>query len=325
MLAFLFYRTEPIQLTNCATQYKKNMSKNTRTINDMINRYISEYLPREGIENQRNKIIHLAWWKKEIGDYLLSQARPCLFVECRNKLLTEKNGRGKIRGPSTINHYFSTLSRIFSVAIKEWEWLDGSPLRNISKLEEPAGRTRFLSKEELYRLLLMCEESTNKNLYLTVVLSLSTCTRKSEIMWLRWIDVDLVQGVIVLRKTKNGTIRTVPLQAYALKLMRKKWEISDKVKEELIFPSKTNRCKPVDLRYHWFKALHKANIKDFRWHDLRHTGASYLLMSGASLTELSDVLGHKTLQMVKRYAHLSLPHTIKIVTKMNRKMFSQIE
>ena len=301
------------------------MSTNaTRTVSDMINRYVREYLPRHNNKHQRSKIIHLEWWKKLIGSYALSKTETCLFIECRNKLLTEENKQEKIRSPSTVNRYFTTLSSVFSIAVKEWQWIDSSPLQGMSKLKEPIGRARFLSKGELHRLLKACQQSASEDLYLAVVLALSTCARKSEIMSLRWDNIDLKNGVIILEHTKNKTSRAIPLQGYALELIRSRRSSVSGYHSELIFSSRLKPNQPVSLRTSWENALQLANIEDFRWHDLRHTGASYLAMSGASLTELSDVLGHKTLQMVKRYAHLSLPHTIKIVAKMNKQMFGQI-
>ena len=69
------------------------------------------------------------------------------------------------------------------------------------------------------------------------------------------------------------------------------------------------------------KAIKQAKIEDFRFHDLRHTAASYLAMDGASATDIAEILGHKTLQMVRRYSHLSEAHTKKVVASMNTKMF----
>jgi integrase len=89
---------------------------------------------------------------------------------------------------------------------------------------------------------------------------------------------------------------------------------------DLVFPSK-DFTKPIDLRTPFENALKRAEIKDFRFHDLRHSCASYLAMNGASLAEIAEILGHKTLQMVKRYAHLSDSHTSKVVASMNEKIF----
>ena len=71
----------------------------------------------------------------------------------------------------------------------------------------------------------------------------------------------------------------------------------------------------------WHKARKRAGIDDFRWHDLRHSAASYLAMNGASLAEIAEILGHKTLAMVKRYAHLSEAHTARVVERMNERIF----
>lgn len=77
----------------------------------------------------------------------------------------------------------------------------------------------------------------------------------------------------------------------------------------------------MEIRKHWYKAMEDAELEDFRFHDLRHSAASYLAMNGATLAEIAEILGHKTLQMVKRYAHLSDQHTAKVVERMNKSIF----
>lgn len=89
---------------------------------------------------------------------------------------------------------------------------------------------------------------------------------------------------------------------------------------DLLFPGR-NPKKPVDLKKPWTTAVRKAKLMDFRFHDLRHSAASYLAMNGASTIEIAAVLGHKTLQMVKRYSHLANSHTSSVVTAMNEKIF----
>ena len=289
------------------------------TVSDMINRYVKEtaIIRPHTVKNQGS---HLKWWKQELGHYYLDAVRPAVLVEYRKKLLSGVSCRGKPRSAATVNRYFSTLSRVFAVAVKEWEWVESSPLRNISKLEEPMGRTRFLSEQEIKRLLDACADSNHRDLYTAGVLALSTCARRMEIMSLCWQHIDLKVGIIHLHKTKNKTSRAVPLQGYALELMRERHRECVH-KSGLVFPSRLKPEQPISLRTSWDKALLSSDIKDFRWHDLRHTGASYLAMQGASLAELSEILGHKTLQMVKRYTHLSLPHTIQIVARMNQALF----
>jgi integrase len=141
-------------------------------------------------------------------------------------------------------------------------------------------------------------------------------------MKLTWSDIDFSKRRITLYETKNGEIRVVPLVGKSLKLL-KSLENNRQMDTVLIFPSQKGQKpqKPASLRSSWEKALQKAEISNFRFHDLRHSCASYLAMNGASLAEIAEVLGHKTLQMVKRYAHLSEAHTTSVVENMNEKIF----
>jgi len=91
---------------------------------------------------------------------------------------------------------------------------------------------------------------------------------------------------------------------------------------DFVFPSRNGK-KPFDLRRAWVASMKEADISDFHWHDLRHSTASYLAMNGATLAEIAEILGHKTLAMVKRYAHLSDAHTAGVVARMNEKIFGQ--
>lgn len=291
------------------------------TLADLIQRYIEEVLP-DHPKTEKNQTAHLQWWRREIGGCPLDKVRPALLVECRNKLRRGLTSRGTSRSPATVNRYFATLSRVFTIAIKEWEWLDESPLRRLSKLREPPGRSRFLSADERTRLLLACRQSPNRDLYTAVVLAISTGARRMEIMGLRWQDVDLKRGLITLHFTKNGTRRAIPLQGHALELLREKYRRrNDPNAGSLLFPGRRNPKKPANLRVSWENALASSDVENFRWHDLRHTAASYLAMHGATLMEISEILGHRSLEMVKRYTHLSVAHTAGVVAKMNREVF----
>lgn len=137
---------------------------------------------------------------------------------------------------------------------------------------------------------------------------------------LRWSDVDWQRRVITLHDTKNKERRLLPLAHYALQLMEEHNKVRN-IASDLVFPSSSHPMKPWDSRSSWQSALQKANIQNFRFHDLRHSCASYLAMNGASIAEIAEVLGHKTLQMVKRYAHLSEAHTAKVVQRMNERIF----
>jgi len=213
----------------------------------------------------------------------------------------------------------AALSHAFTVAVKEWGWLEDSPLRKVSKPKEPRGRVRYLADDERGRLLEECPKSDSPDLYCALVLALATGARRSEILCLRWGQVDFTRHAITLLETKNGEIRSLPLVGHAFGLMDARAKVR-RIDTDLVFPGrKENRL--VNLRFPFRTAVKRAGIEDFRWHDLRHSAASYLAMNGATLAEIAEVLGHKTLTMVKRYAHLSQAHTTRVVESMNARIF----
>lgn len=303
------------------SRYFKTTESRRHTLSDLIDRYKLNVLPSK--KDHKRQGAQYDWWKKELGDYTLGDISPALLSEARDTL-------GETKAPATVVRYLSALSHAFTVAVNEWGWLEDNPLRKVRKPKEPRGRVRFLSDDEELndgtviagertRLLKACEESSYKQLYTIVVLALSTGMRQGEIMNLRWPDVDLKLGRIVLHDTKNGDRRVVSLYGHSLDLLKSLSKIRT-IKTDLLFPGK-NIQKPVFIRSPWMKAVEAAGIEDFRFHDLRHSAASYLAMNGASMVEIADVLGHKTLQMVKRYAHLSEAHTASVVASMNDKIF----
>lgn len=122
--------------------------------------------------------------------------------------------------------------------------------------------------------------------------------------------------------TKNGENRAVPISSKAFELLKVHSKIR-KLKSQYVF-ARSDGKEPTDLRHQWEEVIKKAKLTDFRFHDLRHTAASYLAMNGATLVEISDILGHKTMQMVKRYSHLTQKHTAEILERMNEQQFKTI-
>lgn len=297
----------------------KTAEAKKHTVGDLIDRYLRE-MEKKNPKRFLDVSPLLKWWKNEIGVYLLSDISRALIIENRDKLLNTTGKTLKKRSNSTVNRYMTALGNVFTIALNEWEWVQENPLRKISKLPEPRGRIRFLDDEERGRLLEACQAPTNPYLNILVVLALSTGARHGELINLCWKDVDLERRVITLHDTKNKERRLLPLLHYALELMEAHTKVKD-IASDLVFPSPLNPHKPWDSRSAWEAALKRADIQDFRFHDLRHSCASYLAMNGASLAEIAEVLGHKTLQMVKRYAHLSEAHTAKVVGRMNERIF----
>ncbi len=310
-----------IQQTEAAIRegrHFKTTEAKKHTLGELIDRYIRDVLPlKKGAEQRQGA--QLKWWKQQLGNYLLSDISPSRIAEQRDLLLKGITKRGSLRSPSTVVRYMAALSHAFSIAIKEWEWIEDSPMRKVAKPREPRGRIRFLDDEERVRLLESCQTSSNTYLYLIVVLALSNGMRQAEILNLKWSDVDLEKGRIILYETKNGEVRQVPISGLSLELLKQRDKVR-RIDTNYLFPGKIPN-KPIDIRSAWDSAIKRADISNFKFHDLRHSCASYLAMNGASLAEIAEVLGHKTLSMVKRYSHLSETHTAGVVSRMNEKIF----
>lgn len=284
-------------------------------LGDMIDRYIEEILPlkpRSAIKQAQQ----LTLWKNALGHMRISEVTSSIISNARAHLMKGKTPRGKTRTNATVNRYMAALSHAFTIAINEWEWATDNPCKRISRLPESRGRNRYLSINEKDRLLAACKASENKHLHTVVILALCTGARRNEILQLTWDNVHFERQVLVFRFTKNNDIRVVPLQGYALLLLREVYKNRTRG-QSYVFTSHPKLDRPIDIETAWQNALKRAKIDNFRFHDLRHTAASYMMMSGANLKEVGDILGHKTVQMTQRYAHLSEAYTKKIVSKMN--------
>lgn len=297
----------------------KTAEAKKHTFAELVDRYIKDVLPTKPKQAKAQQQ-QLGWWKDKMGAYALADVTSALIVQYRDELASGITYRGTPRGPATVVRYMAALSHAFTIAVNEWQWLEDSPMRKVKKPKESRGRVRFLDDDERAKLLQACKESSNEWLYICVILALSTGMRQAELMGLKWSDVNLKDRFIILHQTKNGERRRVPLTGHALELLQEHAKVR-RLDTPLLFPSAKHKDQPIDLRKPFHNALKHAEINDFKWHDLRHCTASYLAMGGASLAEIAEILGHKTLQMVKRYAHLSDGHVSSVVEKMNAKIF----
>lgn len=197
-----------------------------------------------------------------------------------------------------------------------------NPIDKIQKYKESKGRVRYLSDAERTALVETCKSSQHPQLHTIVILAIATGARKNEILKLEKRDIDLERQRIILRDTKNDDTRSVPVKGVALKLLSAQYY---SLPEHCcyVFPN-TTYVQPADIRRAWKAAINAAQITDFRFHNLRHTTASYLAMNGATLAEIAEMLGHKTLQMVRRYTHLSEQHTADVLERMNNKVFNDV-
>lgn len=298
----------------------KTEAKN-HTFGEMIDRYLKHVMPRKSSVQQSHQTHQLNWWKGQLGPYTLADVTTPMLAEKRddlaNQLVSGGEEGGKRRSNASVNRYLAALSHVYTVVEREWGWIYDSPIKRVGRLKEPRGRVRHLLDDERERLVTVCQESKQPLLYPLVVLALSTGARQGELLNLRWDNVDFDSGMIRLLETKNDERRAVPIAGLAYDELKRLSKIR-RIDDDRVFP-----LTPDQVRWHFKSALKKAEIEGFRYHDLRHSAASYLAMNGATLAEIAEILGHKTLQMVKRYSHLTEQHTSKVVERMNKQIFGE--
>lgn len=300
-----------------------------KTVNDLIDTYL-ENLEAKNPQRVKDAKKLLKWWKAEFGHITLANFKSEDVMKAQGMLAKRKTVRKDEQGEpltlsnSTINRYTVALNTAFNFGIKRLKWINHNPVGDVDKFKEPNGRTRFLSEDEIARLLDVCRNSQNPHLFNVVVIGISTGVRRGEIERMRWQDVSADCTRITLPKTKNGEVRSVPLAATALKIVQK-MKMEKGEDQIMLFPSPNDPNRAVDFRHAWEHALKVAKIENFRFHDLRHTCGSHLAMNGANAIEIADVLGHKTLAMVRRYAHLSDKHVSKVVSTMNERILGHVE
>jgi integrase len=179
----------------------------------------------------------------------------------------------------------------------EWETVPFNVAQGIKCPRVAAGRVRYLQPAELRAVLEASPE------YLRPVLAIAACTgmRRSEILGLRWLNVDLVHSRVLLSQTKNGEGRIVYLNETAKAAIRSLPFSETTRSSDLLFGQLTGE--QVSMAF--ARTCRSLNISDFRFHDLRHTAASWLRMKGADIHTVAQLLGHKDLRMAARYQHLS--------------------
>ncbi|MGB3342170.1 MAG: site-specific integrase [bacterium] len=209
--------------------------------------------------------------------------------------------------PSTVNRELTCIRHMYNKAV-EWGLLDHNQLSTVKKYKEPPGRVRFLSEEEMKSLIEACSE----HLKPIVVMALYTGMRKGEILNLQWCDMNFENKTITVKKSKNNEIRTIPMHNILYSILKAHRNGND---GQPVF-TYNNGCPLGDFKRSFATALKNANIKDFRFHDLRHTFASHLVMKNTDIRTVQELMGHKDIRMTMRYSHLSNAHLKQAVSRL---------
>lgn len=216
------------------------------------------------------------------------------------------------RSNSTLNHELGTLKQLFNKAVA-WGFAEKNPTAKVKLLPTTKGRTRFLTVEEAGALL----RAAPGHLRPILLAALETGMRRGEIMNLKWADVDMKGGMIYVAETKTGRPRHIPMSS---RLRATLGRLPRRLGSNYVFtgikrfPKIGRDGEPFhDVRTSFENACRRAGIEGFRFHDLRHTAASHMVMAGVPFKTVGEILGHTTAAMTERYSHLTPEHKRKAV------------
>lgn len=200
---------------------------------------------------------------------------------------------------STVNRELNVISHAIEIARREWGiYLSENPVRLVRRPKPPRARDRRFVKDEENRLLEECRRKSRNPFLLPIIqLAIETGMRQGEIVGLERQRIDLKKRYLVLPDTKNGEQRTVPLSSLAVKVIK----ALPAAENGRLFPTLTAEA----VKRAFKRACKRAKVHDFHFHDLRHEATSRLFERGLNPMEVASITGHKTLQMLKRYTHLS--------------------
>jgi len=201
------------------------------------------------------------------------------------------------------NRILSLLHKMFNLAI-QWKWRTDNPVAGIKKYQENK-RTRWLQDDELQRLLNILNDHPNQIVVNIIRLLLLTGARKHEVLQATWDQFDLDNGIWTKQAhtTKQKKMEHSPLSPPAMLILK---EMNQKqISSPFLFPAKNKDKSIQDFKKSWATIVKRANLTDFRVHDLRHTYASHLVSSGLSLSVVGKLLGHTQAATTQRYAHLA--------------------
>lgn len=210
---------------------------------------------------------------------------------------------------ASVNRELACLSHMFTIAIN-WKIVTSNPVKKVKKFKEPPGRLRYLSMEELDRLI----DASSDDLKPIIITAFNTGMRKSEILHLKWDNVDLDSRTITVVESKNNEIRVIPINSWLYETLITHPSFR---KHKFVFTRK-NGERVTCFKTAFDNALSRSGIEDFHFHDLRHTFASHLVMNGENLKTVQQLLGHKDIKMTMRYSHLSKDYVQQAVDSLCR-------
>ncbi len=273
--------------------------KPLRTWNEAVVRYLAETTHKV---SQADDKAHLRW----LDRFLNGVSLAAINRELLDRIHSVRLASGVAH--STVNRTMEVVRAVLRKAANEWEWLDRVP--KVRMLPEPKRRVRWITRDEAARLVAELPE----HLAAMVRFSLETGLRRSNVTGLEWSQVDLARRTAWIHpdQAKARKAIAVPLSAAAVVILRE--QLGKHRKHVFSF-----RGKPITQvsTKAWYAALQRAGIENFRWHDLRHTWASWHVQAGTPLHVLQELGGWECVEMVRKYAHLSSAHLAEYVDRLS--------
>jgi len=261
-------------------------SPTTTTLANLICRYRDEVTPlKRGHPQETRRLNRLL--RDPVAGVRVTKLSPALFSSFRDRRLPD--------GPRACAYDLILLRSILRRAREEWSLpLFINPLAGVRLPKPSRPRSRRLTTEEMQRLIAALIRSKTWYLRLLVLLALETGMRRGELLQAKWTDLDPLRRLLVIRETKNGDDRTIPLSSAALAVLNTLARVNERV-----FP-----ITDVAVRQSWDRVVRRASLTDFRFHDLRHEAISRFFEKGLSVPEVALISGHRDYRMLARYTHL---------------------
>ncbi len=299
-----------------SNKFAPELESRKHTVSDMVDEYLRSVLILKKHQYKRKKS-HLKPFKDIIGHTLLSDFSKSDVNQVIIDLSEGCTKKGTPRKQSTVARYLSTFNNCCEYAVNDLEWMPSNAVKKVKKPEESDPREVFLRKDELHHLVCVAAKKYPLLAEIIVVL-VYTGMRVGECLNISISDVRLDQNIIVLSKTKAKKIRSAHIHGVALDLIVKRINrYKNRGKNHKIFGGNISKNYQKQRRA-LLKCLEICNIKDFGFHGLRHTTASYHAMSGAQLQDIAAILGHSSVKMSERYSHLMIGHVADKAKKLSK-------
>lgn len=274
-------------------------------LDELFDEYLKHVAHQRGVQTKR---YHVAHFKRILGNPPIHSLTVKVLEDYRQTRRSEKIG------PATINKELATIKHALTKAVA-WKMVRKDirqDLKDVQKEKEPPGRLRYLADAaEAQKIIQHC----HGNFKALVITTLYTGMRRGEVLNLTWEQVDLKQGMIRLTQTKNGEARDIPINETVRLVLA---GLRTRIDVPWVFHAEDGDKFPdTRKRFEW--ACKEAKITDLHFHDLRHTFASWLVMRGTPIATVSELLGHKSISMTMRYAHLSPAHKAQAVRSLDWK------